>query len=148
MKILFLTRRAWPEIGGVEKHVREVSLELQKKGHQVKVVSEKDINYPHIKLIGLFAIWVWLFKNRKLIEDSDVIHVHDIFVWYLPFRFLYIQKPVYTTFHGWEGVWPIPLMNIFQKWLAAKLSMGTIAVGDYIEKYYGVKASRITYGAS
>ena len=148
MKILFLTRRAWPQIGGVEKHVREVSLRLEKKGHKVRVISEKDIKYPHIKFIGLLYIWYWLFRNRRLIKNSDIIHCHDVFIWYLPFRFWYPGKPVYTTFHGWEGQWPLPLKNILFKRLVSRLSWGTIAIGSYIEKYYGIKANKILYGGT
>lgn len=42
MKILFLTRRAWPEIGGVEKHVLEVSKRLVEMGNEVTIVCEDD----------------------------------------------------------------------------------------------------------
>ena len=96
--------------------------------------------------MGLVYIWFWLFKNKKLIKETNIIHCHDVFIWYLPFRFLYPHKKVYTTFHGWEGTWPIPWQNILQKRLANKLSNGTIAVGKYIGKYYGIKADKIIYG--
>lgn len=148
MKILFLTRRVWPEVGGVEKHVQEISLSLRKKGHRTTTISEKDIKYPRIKFLGLLYIWFWLFKNRKLIEGADIVHCHDVFIWYLPFRFLYPKKPVFTTFHGWEGIYPIPLRNILIKKLSNKLSLGSIAVGLYIEKYYGIKANKVLYGGT
>lgn len=134
-------------MGGVERHIREVGLSLRKKGHSITIISEESIKYPKIKFIGLLYIWLWLWRNRKLIKETDIVHCHDVFIWYLPFRFLYYQKPVYTTFHGWEGVWPIPWKNIFLKRLAARFSRGTIAVGGYIEKYYGIKADKIIYGA-
>ena len=146
MKILFISHYAWPHVGGVEKHVERVTSELYKKGHEVKIISEEDIKFPHIKFCGLLYIWFWLFKNRKLIENADVVHVHDVFIWYLPFRFLYPGKKVFTTFHGWEGHYPIPFFNILQKRIASKLSWGTIAVGKYIEKYYGIKVDKIIYG--
>lgn len=146
MRILFLTRRAWPEIGGVEKHVGEISKALKRRGHKVTIISERNIKYPHIKYLGIIFIWLWLFKHRKLIKNADVVHCHDVFIWYLPLRFLYFKKPVFTTFHGWEGIWPIPLKNIFLKRLAAKFSWGTISVGHYVEKYYGIKADKIIYG--
>ncbi len=146
MKILFLSRSKSPNIGGVEKHLDEISTELVKRGFETKTISEDDIEYPHIKLIGLLYIWYWLFKNRTLIKNSNVIHCHDVFIWYLPFRFLYPNKRVFTTFHGWEGKWPIPLKNILLKRLANKLSFGSISVGHYIEKYYGIKSDFIIYG--
>jgi len=147
MKVLFLAQHKWPHVGGVERHIKEVSLSLRKKGHTITIISEESIKYPKIKFIGLLHIWLWLWRNRKLIKETNVVHCHDVFIWYLPFRFLYPQKPVYTTFHGWEGVWPIPWKNITLKRLAARLSWGTIAVGGYIEKYYGIKADKIIYGA-
>lgn len=164
MRILFLTRFYWPHVGGVEKHVAGLSREMIKRGNDIAVLTERydsnlkskelknntkiiRFNYPHIKFIGLLYIWYWLFKNRSLIERSDIIHCHDVFVWYLPFRFLYPGKPVYTTFHGWEGVYPIPWKNVVLKRLSAWLSWGNICVGEYIEKYYGIKADNITYGA-
>lgn len=148
MRILFIAHHKWPHIGGVEKHMQEVSKSLERKGNKVKIISEEDIKYPHVKLLGLLYIWYWFFKNRKMIQNVDVVHIHDVFIWYLPFCFLYPKKPVYITFHGWEGVWPIPGKNIFYKRLAAKLSKGSIAVGYYIEKYYGVKADKIIYGGT
>ena len=40
MKILFLTRSFYPNVGGVEKHILEVSKALTKRGHIVTVVTE------------------------------------------------------------------------------------------------------------
>ncbi|HUC94643.1 MAG TPA: glycosyltransferase family 4 protein [Candidatus Saccharimonadales bacterium] len=146
MNILFITRLYYPHIGGVEKHVQEVKESFMKRGLKVKVISEENIKYPHFKFLGLVNIWFWLFKNRNLIDRSDVVHVHDVFIWYLPFRFIYPHKKVFTTFHGWEQRWPIPWINIVQKKIASKLSSGAICVGEYVEKYYGIKADRIVYG--
>lgn len=148
MKILFLAQHKWPHVGGVEKHVHALYQILKSKKQKVRIITEEDIKYPHIKFLGLVYIWYWLIKNRSLIEQSDIIHCHDVFIWYLPFRFLYPRKPVYTTFHGWEGKYPIPWKNILLKRLAAKLSWGTIAVGKYIEKYYKIKADVILYGGT
>lgn len=146
MKILFLSYYASPHIGGVEKHVERVANALQQKGYEVKLISEKDIKYPHIKFFGLLYIWFWLFKNRKLIKKADIIHIHDVFIWYLPFRFIYPKKVVYTTFHGGQGKWPIPFKDKLMVKLAAKLSGGTICVGDFIPKYFGIKVNYIIYG--
>ena len=148
MNILFLVQHQLPHIGGVERHVYEISQKLKAKGQNVSMISGDDIKYPKIKFLGLLYIWIWLWGHRRIIEKTDVVHCHDVFIWYLPFRFLYSKKPVYTTFHGWEGIWPIPLKNILLKRLATKLSWRTIAVGKYIEKYYGIKADKIIYGGT
>lgn len=146
MRILFLSKHTWPHVGGVEKHIQEITNNLVSKGHKVETISEKNINYPHIRILGLLYIWFWLFKNRKKILGSDIVHIHDVFIWYLPFRFLFPKKKVYITFHGWEGKYPLPIWNIFNKRMANSLCSGSIAVGKYIEKWYGIKSDVVVYG--
>lgn len=162
MKILMLARLFYPHIGGVERHVGKIGRRLVKRGHKVTVVTGDikgtkrveeieeikvfRIPYPKIRFLGLFYIWLWFLKNRSLINQSDLVHCHDVFIWYLPMRFLFPKKPVYTTFHGWEGVFPPRKKAILIRRLAEKLSWGNICVGDYIKKWYGTKPSYITYG--
>ena len=148
MKILFITRLYYPHIGGVENHVHEVKELLTAKGYKVTVISEVNIKYPHIKFLGLIYIWFWLFKNRRLIEDSDVIHIHDVFIWYFPFCLLYPKKLVFTTLHGHESDFPRNKISVFQKRLAVKLSNGTFGVGKFLEKYLHVTFNKIIYGAA
>ena len=106
MNVLFLCRLFFPHIGGVEKHVLEISKNLIKEGHRIVVVTErykKDLKL-HEKVEGIeiyrvpnlkenwfkkFQIWKWMWKNRSLIVKSDIIHCHDVFFWHLPFRFLF-----------------------------------------------------------
>lgn len=157
------SRRYFPQVGGVEKHVSEVAEGLLKRGVKVEVICEKRgeftkdieiidnvivrrISYPKIKYLGLAVIWTKIWKLRKVIKSSDLVHVHDVFIWYLPYRIMFPGKRVYVTFHGWEGVYPIGWMSILQKRLAAKLGWGNICVGFYIEKYFGITADKIVYG--
>ncbi len=163
MNIVFLTRLFYPYIGGVEKHVLFISKELAKKGHKITVITEKYDNkllsedkindikilrfsYPKIKFLGLFTIWLKLLKYFPTFLKADIIHIHDVFIWYLPFRLFLFFKPVYSTFHGWEGVYPIPLKNKLIRKLSAHLSHKSICIGKYIPKYYGIKADKIIYG--
>ncbi len=146
MEILFLSKYPTSHIGGVERHIRAVGDRLQVTGHRVTTISEEQIRPPHKKIIGLLCIWYWIFKNRKLITDSDIVHIHDVFIWYLPFRVLFPKKKVYITFHGWEGKFPPSAWSIFNKRIANKLTNGSIAVGKYIEKWYGIKADYIIHG--
>jgi glycosyltransferase involved in cell wall biosynthesis len=104
------------------------------------------IEYPQKRGLGLIYIWVWLINHIDLIKKADVVHIHDIFIWYLPFRFLFLRKKVILTIHGWEGIYPIPINNIIQKRIASYLSSKKIIVGDYIKKYYKVNADFVTYG--
>ncbi len=146
MKILFLTRYAYPHFGGVEKHIFKLKKELVSNGHKVKIISKADIKYPEIKIIGLLYIWYWLFKNIDLVKKSDVIHCHDVFIWYLPFRFIFPNKKVFITFHGYES-YPIKLKAKIIRKVSEKLSSGNICIGEFMKKWYGTKPTHISYGA-
>lgn len=162
MKVLFIARYYLPRIGGVEKHVFEITKKLKNKNLKINIVCEQTkgtgkrdtidgvtvyrIKFPRTKLVGLFFIWCWFWKHRKLIKEADIIHCHDVVVWYLPFRFLYPKKPLYATFHGWEGIFPIPFKYKFIRKITAYIVKGNICVGKYIEKWYGVKASYLIHG--
>lgn len=172
MTILFLSRLFYPHIGGVEKHVMEISRLLVKKGHQVSVVTEElpieDIpvylqlkKLPEHEIVNSieiyripvgknewfkkFQIWIWLFKNINLIKMADIVHAHDVFFWYLPFRFLFPFKKVFTTFHGYES-YPLKPKDILVHKLSEKLSNGNICIGDFIQKWYGTKPTLVSYG--
>lgn len=146
MNILFISPSAYPNIGGVETHVNEVSKILSKKGHRVKIISGEQIKYPEIKFLGLFVIWLWFLKNLRIITRSDLVHAHDVFIWYLPLRFLLPKKPVFVTFHGYETKFPPTLSARIIRKISEKLAWGNISVGDYIKKWYGTKPTFVTYG--
>lgn len=164
MKIIFLSQYFYPHLGGVEKHVLELGKILVKKGHSVTVITDKytdelklkekyerinvvRFSYSKTKYLGLLYIWYWVIKNRELLLKADIVHCHDIFIWYLPLRLIYPFKKVYLTIHGWEGFFPIPFKNQLLKKVSIYLSCGNIIVGKYIEKWYGVKADKVIYGA-
>lgn len=141
----------------------EVSRQLVQRGHKVIVLTEQHqeslkgkeiINSVVIYRIPVgksewlkkFRIWRWLFKHQDLIKKADIAHAHDVFFWYLPFRFLYPKKQVFITFHGYETHFPPAKKAIFVRKLSERLSFGNICVGDYIQKWYGTKPSYTSYG--
>jgi len=150
-----------PHIGGVETHVKEVSEILVKKGHNVKILTlkheenlldEETINgvkifrFPKASRIKVIS---WIYKNKNLLQDVDILHCHDFATFtsrYLPFRFLFPKKPVFITFHGFEGKIPIPKKILFLRRICEWLTKGNICVGDFIPKWYGTKTDFITYG--
>ena len=165
MKILFLTKHFYPRIGGVENQVFELSKRLIKKGIGVTVITEKfddslkseetfegitikRFSVPKAKYLGLIFVWFWLLLHSNVILKSDIIHTHGVFIWYWPFRLFFFWKKAYTTFHGWEGIYPIPLKNKLIKKIDAHLANGNIAIHDYLEKWYGIKAGIISYTAA
>ena len=175
MTIVFLVRRFYPQIGGVEKHVLEVGRKLVKKGHKVIVIAEHEKNTnkknyhspsESAKSVGKtqgieilridsgkdnwfkkFRIWRQLWSLRDVIQSADIVHCHDVFFWYLPFKLIRPGKKVYTTFHGYEGNFIPTTKAILMHKLAAKLSSGNICIGKFFEKWYGTKPTYVSYGA-
>lgn len=176
MTIVFFCRRFYPQIGGVEKHVQEIGKRLVKKGHKIIVITELEKNTNDKnqqsntnsakrtgKVDGIdiyrinpgkdnwfkkFRIWKELWGLKKLIFSADVVHCHDVFFWYLPFRFLRPTKKVYTTFHGYEGNYIPTKKAILMHKISEKLSYGNICIGGFFEKWYGTKATYVSYGAT
>lgn len=164
MKILFFSHYYSLHIGGVEKHIQELSKILIENGHEITILTERydpklkekevidgvkivRFEYPSWKFLGLFFIWYFVWSKRDLILKSDIVHIHDVFIWYLPFRFLFPNRKVYTTIHGLEWGNPFSRAGILQKKIAIKLSTGTIGIGKFLEKYLGVRFNIISYGA-
>lgn len=161
MKIIMLVPIFYPHIGGVEKHVKEISKQLIKKEHEVILITEKyeqelssfeildDIKIFRFPKTRLYQIWFWIYNHRSLIRNADIIHCHDFatfIYWYLPFKLLYPFKPIFITFHGYEGIIPIPREIIFLRKTAELLTKRNICIGDFIPKWYGTKADIISYG--
>jgi glycosyltransferase involved in cell wall biosynthesis len=151
----------------VEKHVFELSMHLTAKGHNIAIITEENmqdkkvndriaIQRDDFQIIGIkvgkddwfkkFRIWKELWKKRSYIGDADIVHCHDVFFWYLPFRLLHPMKKVYITFHGYETKYPISKKAIFIRKLSEMLSSGNIIIGDFIKKWYGTKPDFISYG--
>lgn len=166
MNIVLISRFFYPHIGGVERHVLFLSQELISQGHNVTVITEQyDSNllssetYKQVRIIRIpthktgewfkkFVIWRWILNNQSLFLAADVIHVHDVVFWLYPFKLLHPFKKIYSTFHGWEGIYPIPIKNIIKKRLDAFLSYKNICIGTYITRWYGIKATDISFGAT
>lgn len=176
MTVLFLSRLFYPHIGGVEKHVLEISKILVKNGHEVTVITEKlpktYSNTYHsgrvsanmmgevekIKIFRInpgkdnwfkkFRIWKELLRHRTLIANADIVHCHDVFFWFIPFLIRYPFKPVYTTFHGYEGN-KIPGKRAIAMYRISEIfSKGNICIGEFFKKWYGAKPTYVSFGAA
>lgn len=162
MTVLQFSRLFYPHIGGVEKHVLNLSLQLVESGHQVNIVTEQyDKSLPlheEIKGISIYRIpiseneskkiiiWKWLLSNRNLIHKANVIHAHDVGFWYIPFRLLYPFKKFYITFHGYETVVPPRWQAIVVRKISEAFANGSMVIGEYIKKWYGARPDLILYG--
>lgn len=163
MNIVFFCRYFYPHIGGVEKHVLKISQQLL-ANHTVTVITEQhDLSLPLVDYYrGItiyrlpyivdskekkYRIWNYLFENKSIFKNADIIHIHDVFYWYFPFRFMYPSKKVFMTFHGYEGNSLPSYKAILSHKIAEILTHGNICVGDYLSKWYHTKADIVTYGA-
>lgn len=142
MNILFLSKYKWPRVGGVEKHVHEISLRLQSKGHKIKILTEKEVGKDK------WEIWRNIWKYKELFDWADVVHIHDVFFWVFFLRIFYLKKKFFITFHGWEEIYPVPIKNIIIRKISELLAKGNICVGEFIKKYYFTKPDFVIYGAS
>jgi glycosyltransferase involved in cell wall biosynthesis len=169
MKILFLTPRFKPDLGGVEKHTYKIAQELINRGNYVGILTsthKPDLGtfsqiekmsiyrifigkkYTHRinSLINLLKIWVFLLRNFHVLIEHDIIHLHDYqtFLWVFPFL-VYLRKPLYITFHGFEG-YPVSWTSKILRKIAEENVKGNICVGNFICKWYGTKCQNITLG--
>ncbi len=170
MNILFLTPRdSKTNLGGVEGHVRLLTEESERRGHEVRELSLDEIDgfnkgqafgYKGQALGSLgykLKAWGYLWRHRDLFRWAGVIHIHDVFWWYTPFAIINKglallrqqgQALVSVTFHGWEGICPPKLSAVIQKRLASWLSNGTIGVGSFYRKWYGMEPDKIVWGVN
>lgn len=160
MKIVHLARLFAPHIGGVETHVREISRELTQAGHELTIITQQhEATLPLTEIIDDVTIiripadtfnsklqtWKALWHHRQLWQTADVVHVHDVFWWLLPFTLL-IKDKLFMTFHGWEGQYPVRWQAKAQRWFAHKLAVKSIHVGEWIQEFYWDKPDAVTYG--
>jgi len=168
MNILFIAPNYLPHIGGVEKHLMNVSTEILKDGHSITIVVMKvDPGYQdyekngaleivrllksETRFVNRINIIKYMFLNFKKLMKFDVIHFHDygtfwsfgLPVW-LPLKL--IGKKMFVTFHGWEGVFPPLKRVIVKRKITEKLTDGNMCIGHFIEKWYGTHADVISYG--
>ena len=157
MKILFLTPQYLPHIGGVEKHLSQVIVHLPLE-YSVTIVTARntnaDLEHEKIGRADVWrlptqtkkSIWSWLTHHLFLLRDADVIHIHDVFFWILPFRLLFFWKKMYMTFHGYEAPGPVTLKYILWHQCAELCTDGNICVGSFHQNVYDVEPTAITYG--
>lgn len=88
LRVLQVCHRFYPEIGGAESHVRNLSRSLSKLGVDVTVfTTDRTHKLPKLQLIGGVRIWrfpsygfyyfsLQLLKALARVQGYDVIHVH------------------------------------------------------------------------
>lgn len=116
MKIIQVAPYFQPHIGGVESHVLEISIELQRRGHQVLIyTSQYDPRLPRKEIVenlkvrrikslmNMFSTPVFPGLRRELLNTScDIVHTHipPPFVEFFSARARNISKiPLVLTYH-------------------------------------------------
>lgn len=171
MKVVMAAWRFHPHIGGVERHVWEVSQRLLGLGCEITVVTERYAEdlpahelliVPEGKLEVLRvaswrgrrshldpARWRTLGPALRAMSQADLVHFHDFgpFVhWFEPFSW-WIRKPRrFVTFHGWEGIFPPAPETIRVRARVEHGTRGNLCIGDFIPKWYGTTPSGVSYG--
>lgn len=157
--ILHITPRYMPSMGGVEKHVHEVSKLLVAAGYEITVVTaQHDSTLPleeEIDSVQILRIprdctghkvktwqWFWQYKN---IFSGKKIFIHDV-AWQIFPLLPMLYKNFCLVSHGWEGIYPIPQTNILQRNLFSHCAHSTIHVGKFIEEFYGTHPTAVIYG--
>lgn len=156
-KVLFLARLYLPHVGGVEKHLQKISA-LLKSRYDITIVCFKHdpklvdfeiidgISVYRLPKLDKWSVWSYFLIHNSLFRTADIVHIHDVFYWYLPF--VYLNKKVFMTFHGYEGADPPKCIQIFWHRLAAFFTRGNLCIGGFHQKYYGVSPTFISYGAT
>ena len=155
-----------PRVGGVERHVAGLSAAPTRRGHAVEIVTAhhapgletgevvdgiavRRFHPSPLPLMGPLVTGLRLLPLAGLLRGADVLHCHDYptFRWILLWRLLLPRKRIAITFHGWEGHAPPKRSALWNRRLAARLTRGNLCVGSFIEKWYGTRATDVTYGA-
>jgi glycosyltransferase involved in cell wall biosynthesis len=175
MKIAIIGQKGIPaKIGGVEKHVESISLELSRMGHEVYVytrpsytdknlkeykgvnlISIPSINTKHLDAIShTFLACLDIIFNRKF----DIVHFHSIGPSALIFMIKIFRPklPVVATFHCQDyyhqkwGVFARACLRIGER-IACKMPNKVITVSEILKAYtnsrYNVEAEYVPNGA-
>ena len=168
MKVLHLTHYYDPHIGGVEKHVSRVVAHHAAEGIESTIITKlHQESLPRTEVIKgtmviripvasevfkwshKLSVWWQIWKLRNSILQADIIQIHDVFWWILPVLPLVRikQKKVFMTFHGYEGnelpTWKQKLAHKS----AAVLTDGSLCIGGFHQKWYGVTPTLVSFGA-
>ena len=165
MNITFLSPSFAPYKGGVEKHLDKIINCFILDNHSVNLFclrphspSKKsknfNVHYNALYKNGLqfrISILCTFICNFKTIFKTDVFHFQDqvSFDYYYPFvRFFnfFLKKPLYITYHGWEGIFPPENKEIHKRANSSKICNANLCIGDFIGKWYNLSPDIVSYG--
>jgi glycosyltransferase involved in cell wall biosynthesis len=164
MHIVHFANHFLPSAGGVEWSVLRTAEAQAQQGAQVTVITEtprgafddsalpfavRRFRVPVRRPFTRIFYWRWMWRQRAVLRDADVLHFHDytpLVHWFLPLR-AFIRGPRYAiTFHGFEH-WPLRVRHRILRALAARLCHVRFAVGEYVREIYGHPVDAVYLGA-
>jgi len=160
-QVVFFCKKYAPHIGGVETHVAHISQKLKQK-YEIQVITEQHnsvlplyesmdgveiFRIPH-HTQSKFGVWMWMVCHITLFLRADIMHAHDVGWWYLPLRILLCWKPLYTTFHGYEGYREPSMGALISRKIVELLSVRVLCVGAWMREWYKQHPWRVIYGAA
>ena len=169
--VVHLARLCYPHVGGVERHLLELTAVLaEREVTNIVITTQYEPQLPLIEqldtmqifripvlanpptglrasLLYKCAVWHAIWKLRTVIQRADVVQIHDVFWWLLPLLPLLNRTRLFITFHGYEGDEAPRLSQILWHKIAAWYTRGNLAVGEFHRKWYGIQPTITTHGA-
>lgn len=158
-KIIFCTPKYLPDRGGVEQHVSAIASVLTLQKFQVVVITQQTNEdqklFENIHGVSVYRmpidckskvhVWGWMIQHIQLFLSAKIVHAHDVSWWMLPLLPIVCRK-FFITFHGWEGVYPVPMRNKLHRLLMSWCAAGTLHIGAYIQQFYWDTPTEVIYG--
>jgi glycosyltransferase involved in cell wall biosynthesis len=161
MKILMISENYLPTVGGVTRHVSSLSRQLVSRGHEVNIFCSNRLRPKRLTIDHLEGVRVFRFPlaaerfhaalqdHKQLFSKVDIIHVHDFHPclrYIFPVCAEMPNLPVFVTFHGHEGRFPVDPNIRRLRQACWKLALGTVNAGRFIEEWYDTPADLTLYG--
>lgn len=156
-KIYFFVGSNFGEKGGVEIHLKNLILQLEKT--DISVIANINKKYDVDRLLPESEIFYLPYDNSissilkrvKFIMDlrrNAIFHFHDYnsFIKFGFFCKLKMSSKLYVTFHGWEGHYPTLSRDRLIRRVVGGLAESTINIGDFINSWYKTPAKEVIYG--
>jgi glycosyltransferase involved in cell wall biosynthesis len=90
--------------------------------------------------------WYYTARLIPFLRQAHVVQVHDVYWWIAPWWWL-ISGRLFITFHGYENEFgPTRAQKLWHQ-LGAAFTDGSLAIGGFHEKWYGVKPTVTSFGA-
>lgn len=140
MRVLMTAAECAPKLGGVERHVEALRRELAACGCDVTVL-ELGRGARSVRALPR------LLRVLKT-QQFETIHAHDFLpaiVTWIAMRVAGVRIRLHVTIHGYEG-FPLKAHYVAGHRLAHRLAGKVIAVGSYIDSWYGTHSNLVVHG--